>query len=247
MKEKIFKLLGVFLVVLTIFVGIKAYNEFKSGKYIGLDSDIKNTITVSAKGEIFVIPDIAKFSVSADKKADTAVEAQDLAAEAINKIMAFLRDSGVDEKDIKTTAYNIYPKYDYIRDKGRVFRGYEARQTIEIKIRKIADAGKILSGSVQAGADNVGEISFTLDDEDNAKREARQKAVAKAKEKAERLSDDLGVELVQLVSFSESGGRIPVYRPFKAGNFQEDMIAIPEVPMGGNKISVTVNLTYQIK
>ncbi len=240
-------MMGVFLIVLTIFTGIKAYNEFKSGKYIGLEPGAKNTITVSSKGDVFAVPDVAKFFVSVIKEGKEAVEAQNKAAEAINGIIKFLKESGVEKKDIKTTVFSVYPRYDYIKDEGRVFRGYDARQTLEVKVRKISSAGEILAGAARLGADNVGGISFVLDDEEGAKREARKKAIEKAKEKAKYLAKDLDVDLARIVGYSESGGRPPIFRAFGGDTALSEGAEAPELPAGENKISVEVNLTYEIK
>jgi len=87
------KLLGIFLIILSFYVAIKAYNGFLEGKYIGKEIAPTNIIVVSATGEIFAKPDIAQISVSVVREAKTVVEAQNQNTEAINKIVKFLKDS----------------------------------------------------------------------------------------------------------------------------------------------------------
>ncbi len=246
-KKLLILILAVFLAVLVIFFAVKTINEARSGKYIGKDIASMNIVTVSGKGEVFVKPDIAKISVSVEKEAVSVLEAQNQATEAINKITAFLKESGVEDKDIKTTNYSIYPQYDYLEKTGRVFRGYIVDQTLEVKIRKIDEAGKILAGVTQAGANQVGGISFTIDDEEAAKRDARQKAIADAKTKAEQLAKDLGVKFGHLISFSENGGSYPypVYKSEALGMGGAE--PAPAVPTGENTVTVNVSLTYEIK
>ncbi|MBU2109461.1 SIMPL domain-containing protein, partial [Patescibacteria group bacterium] len=159
------RLLSILVIVLAIFLAIQAYNGFQEGKYIGKDIMPSNTITVSAAGEVFAKPDIAQISVSAVREAKTVLEAQKSHTESINKIVAYLKDSGIEEKDIRTSAYNIYPRYDYLRDKGQVFRGYEVSQTLDVKIRDLEKVGKILGGVAEMGANQVGGINFVIDDE----------------------------------------------------------------------------------
>ena len=242
------RLLSILVIVLAIFLAIQAYNGFQEGKYIGKDIMPSNTITVSAAGEAFAKPDIAQISVSAVREAKTVLEAQKSHTESINKIVAYLKDSGIEEKDIRTSAYNIYPRYDYLRDKGQVFRGYEVSQTLDVKIRDLEKVGKILNGVAEMGANQVGGINFVIDDEDAVKREARKQAIDKAKEKADQIAKDLGVSFGRLVSFYESSGDFPIYRSYMTeGMGGAELVPAPEIPSGENKVTITVNLTYEIK
>lgn len=240
---------SIFLAVLVLFFAVKTFNEVQSGKYIGQDITPSSTISISGKGEVFVKPDIAKISVSVEKEAVSVTEAQNQATEAINKITSFLKESSVEDKDIKTTNYNIYPRYDWIEKTGRVFRGYVVSQTLEIKIRKIDKTGEILAGVTKAGANQVGGVSFTIDDEEAVKREARQKAINDAQTKAEQLAKDLGVKIVRLVNFSESGNG-GIIMPYKMEAMEATGMGgggEPEIPSGENTVTINVYLTYEIK
>ena len=99
--EKFKKIISAFLTILSLYVIVLAYNGFQESKYIGKDASLSNTINVNATGEVFAAPDVANFSVSVVKEAKTALEAQNQNAEAINKIVKFLKDSGIEDKDIK--------------------------------------------------------------------------------------------------------------------------------------------------
>lgn len=237
------------MVVLSIFALAKTYTEIKSAKYIGLSSTIKDTLSVSSSGEVFKTPDIAKITVSSVKDEKTALSAQTKVSKIMNAAIDFLKVSGVAKKDIKTTAYNISPRYDYIRDQGRVFKGYEAKQTLEVKIRNLDSVGKILAGLTKVGVNTIGSVSYAIENEDAAKNEARSKAIAKAKKKAENLAGELGVNLVRLTSFSESWQGLPRFRGinFAPVTGSVETLPFPKVPMGENKVSITVNLTYEIK
>lgn len=98
------------------------------------------------------------------------------------------------------------------------------------------------------GANQVGGINFVIDDEDAVKEEARKQAIEKAKEKADQIAKDLGVSFGRLVSFYESSGDFPIYRSYMAeGVGGGEPAPAPEIPSGENKVTVTVNLTYEIK
>lgn len=242
------RLLSILVIILAIFLAIQAYNGFQERKYIGKDIIPSNTITVSALGEAFAKPDIAQISVSVVKEAKTVLEAQKKHTEIINKVVAYLKDSDIEEKDIRTSAYNIYPRYDYLRDKGQVFRGYEVSQTLDVKIRDLEKVGKILGGVTEMGANQVGGINFVIDDDDAVKAEARKQAIEKAKEKADQIAKDLGISFGRLVSFYESSGDFPIYRSLMTeGMGGVEPVPTPEIPSGENRVAVTVNLTYEIK
>jgi len=241
--------LTILAIVMVIFIGAQAYNTVKSSEYIGKDIMTNNTIMINATGEAFGKPDVAQVSVSVVKKAYTVLEAQKAHTESMNKVVQYLKDAGVEEKDIKTTNYNIYPQYDYIKDQGQVFRGYEVSQNLQVKIRNLDDVGEILGGVTNAGANQVGGINFVIDDEDALVAEARKQAIEKAKAKADQLVEDLDVKIVRLLSFSESGGAYPYYKGYEVAGLGGDSMSAPspELPTGENQINVTVYLTYEIK
>jgi len=242
LKDILMALLGVFIIVLIFYFGVKSFNEMENRP------GQQNTISVAGQGEVFAKPDIAQISLSVEKEAVSLIDAQKRATEAINEVIAFLKNSGIEDKDIKTTNYSIYPRYDYLQKMGRVLRGYVVNQTLEIKIRKIDEAGKILAGAIFAGANQVGGINFTVDDIEAIKRQARQEAINDAQTKAKQLAKDLGIKIVHLVNFSETGnnGIVPVYMKSETSGMGGGG-EVPEVPSGENKITINVNLTYQIK
>lgn len=247
MKKVIAFLIMVFLAIIIIFFAIKSVNELNNGDANKNVYQINN-ISVNGTGEVFAKPDIAQVTIAVSKSEKTAFEAQQKNAEAINQVIKFIKETGIEEKDIKTTNYSLNPVYDYITNRGSVLKGYEARQNLEIKIRNITNVGKVLEGATEAGANEVYGLVFTIDDEEKLKEEARKIAIQKAKDKAKELSKDLDVKLKKLISFSESGGMPPpIYPVFETFGKTASAPVSPEVPTGENKISITVTLTYEIK
>ncbi len=244
-NENLQKIIGFFLIILAAFIVIKGYGSLQERS----DLPPTNVISISATGEVFVKPDVAQLSASVVREALTVADAQKQHTEAINRVTEILRQSGIEDKDIKTSAYNIFPLYDYIETKGRVFKGYEVSQTLDVKIRNLDNVGKVLAGATEAGANQIGGISFVIDDQDAVKREARKQAIDKAKEKASQIESDLGIKLGKLINFSESGGDFPIYKFAEGLGMGGDIGAVPapDLPAGENQVLVTVNLTYEIK
>ena len=249
-------MLALFLLVLTV-------SALKEWRYIGTGVPATNTITVSGEGEVFAVPDTATFSVTVQEEAKEVKDAQKVATEKSNAIIAYLKGKGIEEKDIKTADYSVYPQYDYLQDTvcregycppGRqTLRGFQVSQTLTVKVRDTEKAGDLLSGVGSLGASSVSGLSFELDKSDqNAKEaEARGLAIDDAREKAEALAKQLGVSLVRIVGFSENGN-YPMYY----AKAEMSMVAdgrggapapAPEIPVGENKITSNVSVTYEIK
>lgn len=254
-------ILGVLAFVVIFFISVKIAKDIKSYDYIGRDISSPNTISISGKGEILAKADIATFSFSVAEESPNVSEAQDRAAGKINDAIKFLKDIGVEEKDIKTINYNIYPRYNYIKSPekskiippirdNRVLIGYEVNQGVEVKVRNIGSAGTILSGIGNLGASNVSGLSFSIDEEDKLKKDARELAIEDARANGKVMAESLGVKLVRIINFSESG-YFPIYRErFSASDMSMSVGGAgptPEIPTGENKITSQVNIVYEIK
>lgn len=251
------------LAMLALFLFIAALKSLKEYKYVGSGVAASNTITVTGDAEVYAVPDIATFSVSVQEEAKQVEAAQETATQKTNAIIEYLRGEGIEERDIKTTEYSVYPQYDYVQEVARegvytpgrqVLRGYQVSQTITVKVRDTEKAGTLLSGVGSLGATNVSGLSFTIDDEDELKADAREEAIAEARAKADELADQLGVEIIRVVGFyEESGGYQPYYGK---GGVAYDMAVrseaamaapAPELPTGENKIMSNVSVTYEIR
>jgi len=245
--------LTVFLVSLTVLTGVFIVNKLKEGQYIGQEIETRNTITVSDTGEIYAKPDLAVIDFSVISEAKTVTGAMSDNTEKMNAVIEVIKGQGVEAKDLKTTNFNIYPRYEWyekseIYPQGkRVLVGYEVQQTLEVKIRDMAKIGQVIEKAVEAGANQVGDLTFTIDKQDELKKQARKEAIEKAKTKAKELANQLGVGLVRITNFSESAV-VPIPQPFylekAAGMGGEET---PRIETGENKIEVTVSITYEIR
>lgn len=254
-------LLAVFLLVLSV-SGLRGY------KYIGHGLNQNNTISVTGQGEIYAVPDTATFSYSIIETGATPKDAVSKAAGKNNAILSAVKDLGVDEKDIQTTGYNVYPKYKYTKtvcpqerigtdgsvgiyapcyNGDQVISGYEVNETLTVKVRNTDKAGTILAKIGEMGVSNVSGLNFVIDDPDALQQEARDKAIADAKSKANILSKSLGIKLDKIVNFYENGN--PVIYSAKGMGMAYDAAmpsAIPEISTGQNKIVSNVTIIYEV-
>ena len=245
------KMVKIILVVLAVLIigrmlfGNHGYNK----------NDLqKDTIVVSGKGELTVKPDIATISFSVlEENMDVSI-ASDAVNTTMAKIVADLKANGILEKDIKTTSYNIYPRYNYVNSTiypysgKQVLVGYDVSQSITIKIRDLSKAGKVISNLGEFGVTDMSGLTFTNDKYDDLVKQARDEAIVQARDEANKLAKALGVRLVKIVGYSE-GGNYPVYydramvssAPMGKGSNEAVL------PSGENKITSNVSITYEIK
>ncbi len=217
------------------------------------------TINIVGTGEVTAVPDIATFSFSVRGEGKTASEAQATSAKAINDIIGYLKEQGVEEKDVKTTNYNLSPKYTYEQRPcimGMMCPpsepkqdGFEVSQMVTVKVRNTDTAGALLTGVGERGATDISSLGFTIDDEEKLKADARKLAIEDAKQQAEALAEQLGVTLGEMTGYYEESGS-----PYPYGmggdmmmSAKAEMASSPEVPMGENTVTSRVNLTYEIK
>lgn len=251
------------LALLALYLLVLVLSEFKSMRYIGSGVSASNTITVSGEGEVSAVPDTATFSVTIQERAKTVAAAQEIATEKSNAVVEYLTEAGIEEKDIQTADYSVYPEYEYSTKAcapneycvpgKQVLVGYQVSQTITVKVRDTEQAGDLLTGVGERGASQVSGLSFTIDDEEALQNAARDEAIAKAKEKADNLARALGVDVVRVVGFSENGSYPPMPYAYGRGGVAMDMAAnqeakvSPILPTGENKIYSNVTITYEIR
>ncbi len=252
------KYVPVVVVLLAVFLFIQSMVAFKEYRYVGATDS--HTVTVSGEGEVFAVPDIATFTFSITEEADDVATAQERVTERMDNALERLAAEGVEERDIRTTGYNVYPKYEFERVICTEFRcppsnqtlsGYEVTQSISVKVREVSKAGDLIGILGSLNVTNVSGVSFTIDDEDAIVREARKQAIEDAEEKARELARDLDVKLVRIVSFNESGGDVPVYARMEslqmAGSADAVKAPSPALPIGENRVVSNVSITYEIR
>ena len=207
-----------------------------------------DTFSVSGEGKVTMLPDIAVISVGVTAQANTVTKVQQDLNTKINAMSAAIKKLGIDEKDIKTTYYNISPTYDYSASSQRI-TGYQANSNLTIKVRKIDTVNGVIDAATAAGANEVSGVHFDVDDKTKAENQAREAAVADAKSKAEAAAKAAGFKLGRVINYSEGGGSSP--RPMMFDEAKSLPIAgggePTQVEPGSSELSVSVTLSYEIQ
>lgn len=211
------------------------------------------TFTVSGEGKVVAIPDTAEFvySVITEGGVDlTALQKEN--ARKVNLANNFLKENGVEEKDIQTLSYNISPRYQHYKcEKSPCpppeIVGYSINQSVKVKVRDLSRAGSLLSGVVEQGANSVSNLSFTVDDIEELKNQARIEAIEIAKAKAKAVAKSAGFKLGKLVSLNESFllPAPPVFFSFREAQVVGAEEGVSLEP-GSQEIKVNISLTYAI-
>lgn len=212
------------------------------------------TFSAEGIGEVDVMPDLATFSVTVTTDGGkNVVDVQSANTEKMNKVAVYLKEQGIDKKDLKTAQYNLTPRYNYApctngSCPAPSISGYNLTQTLDVKVRDSAKLGDLLSGVVENGANTVSEVRFVVDDDTNAKNEAREKAIVDAKKKATVIAKAAGFRLGKIVSVYESASPTP-YQYGMGGDMMEmsaKAVNAPAVEPGTRNTKVQVAVTYEI-
>jgi len=273
--KKVSKWIVISLVFLSLFLLVNILAGFKRLPNIGKEVYPQSTIVVSGTGDAYAIPDIATFSFSVVETAATVKQAQDKANVKIGNALTAIRASGVVDKDIQTTGYNVYPKYEYsnavcprplvpttVDANGsvsgsvaiycppgkQVLTGYEVDQTITVKVRDTEKVGDLVTKVGALGVSNISGIEFSVDNREQYVAQARAAAITEAKAKAKELAKELGVRLGSILSYNENGSN-PIYYGAVAKDMVVSAVAptVAQIPQGENKITSDVSITYEIK
>ena len=236
--------------LLAIFLAALSFNEFKQSRYIGQSYEYVKTINVSGQGKVFAKPDIGQVDLSVVTQADTVAKAVTENNDKMNKISQAMKELGIKEDDLKTAAYNINPSYQYTAGKS-VIVGYEISQTLQVKIRDLSKTSQVLEKSAALGANQIGSLTFTLDDSDKLKDEARQKAIEEAKTKAKDISNSLGIKLGRITGFNEYSNDQTDQASYGIGGAEGKggggAVPAPAIQPGQNEIVINVDLTFEVR
>ena len=213
------------------------------------------TITISGEGKVEIVPDVATISASVVNRGVDATKVQQENTQKMNAVVAFVKSQGVKDADIKTTGYNLYPTNRWDPKTGAsVPTGYEATQTITVKLRDIGTArekaGVVAGGLVPAGANQVYGITYDVENPEAQRAQARAKAFDDARSKASLMAEQNGVRIARVITFSESTGYgMPIYydRALSASSKGAEAAVAPSIEPGSQQVQVNVNVTYEIR
>ena len=213
-------------------------------------TDVTPAITVTGEASVSAPPDLAQIDAGVASDAKTAREASDANNAAMSKVIQALKAAGIADKDYQTSRLSLQPQYAN-RPGSNVSSlpsvvGYRASNRVTIKLRDITKVGNVIDTLVTAGANDIGDIGFMVTQVSKLLDEAREKAVADARRKAEIYARAAGVTLGAPLSIAEGGGPVPMFRS-KAMALAPMAAGAPPVAQGEETLSVTVGVTWAIK
>lgn len=256
-NKKFIKFTSLLMGLLCLLVVVMIINQLRGEGRGHKGGELGGTISVTAEADVLAVSDIAMLNVTLQQEAPTTKEAQDLLNKQITKTLEYIAGQNIEDKDVKSEYGGVSPKYKNnqrycitypcVQD-APVVVGYTATQSISIKVRDVDNANVVRTGLADLGITNIGGPTFSIDDEEMLKDEARSLAIEKARAKAKILAKDLHVRLGDIVEFSENSGGYPImYAKMDMEVASSVSMDAPMLPKGENKITSSVTITYKIK
>ena len=191
-----------------------------------------------------VAPDQAQIDGGVTSDAKTAREASEANNAAMGKVLLALKGAGIEEKDYQTSRLSLQPQFARRTAPGpQPITGYRASNRVTVRVRDVTKVANVIDVLVGAGANEIGGINFMVSQASKHLDEAREKAIADARRKAEIYAKAAGVTLGEPLSISEEGAPAPVFR----GKMAAPMAAGAPVAQGEETLSVTVSVSWAIK
>ena len=212
------------------------------------EAKLPRTLSLSGYGEVRLAPDLATVTAGVLSQAATAGEALAANTADMEKVMAALKAAGIAETDIQTSNFMVQPRYDYT-NVGRTPRlaGYDVSNTVTVTLRKLDGLGTVLDQLVQAGANQINGVSVGVDKPADALDEARKRAVADARHKAEIFAAAGNVRIGKVISIAEGGAAPPPAPMVRARMMAAEAAAPVPIAAGEQTISVEVSITWKIE
>lgn len=204
-------------------------------------------LEISATGEATRVPDVAIISAGVLTRAASARAALAQNAARMERVRAALKSAGIADRDIQTSNISLNPEYRYVENQPPKLTGYTASNQLSVRFRDIAKSGDILDALVAEGSNQINGPNLTIDKPEEALDEARAKAVATGRARAELYARSLGMRVVRVVSVSESGGSYPVPPPMPVMEARAQAGYATKIDPGEQKLSVTLGMVFELQ
>jgi len=224
-------------------------------------------LNLSAEALVRRAPDLATFSAGVVTQAKAAGEAIRANAERMDAVVAALKRAGVADRDIQTASLNLQPQYYYPQRERVMGRdpnapppqpeapriiGYEARNTVQVRVRRLGEMGRVIDTLVAAGANQVDGPMFALENQDAALDEARTEAVRKGRARAELYARAAGLRVARILSIGEGGAYFPQPLTMRESIVVTGAPAAPPPPPspvapGELQLGVTVSMQFALE
>lgn len=252
MNTKIKDGLGVALILTMAILALTAVGYVKTYSRSLGPLSLRN-FTVDGEGEVVAVPNVGQFSATVITEGGENVEALQVEnSKKSDSVVSFLKNNGVEEKDIQTSRYSVNPKYQSFRcDFGDAcppakIAGYVVTQTVTVKVRNLDSAGELLAGVVENGSNSVSGLTFTIDDTVELEKEARALAVTQARDKAQAIAEAGEFKLGDILSVQTVDS--PVYSVNEFADARGgELSPAPAIEPGSEKVTARVIVTYEIR
>lgn len=232
-------ILGCLLIIFVVLLNIHQFQLIRGDAQL---------LSVSATAKVESIPNMATVTIGVVSEALTAQAVKDQNSKQMNQVISFIKQAGINEKDIKTSQFYISPKYNYSNQQQTVV-GYQANQTITVKIKNVDKSSQqleaIVDGAVNNGANQIQGVDFSFENNESLVQNARKQAIEKAKTNAQQIANDAGLKLVRIVNVVTSESDNP--RPLFAANMAMAKSSAPQIELGTQEVSVTVTVVFEIR
>jgi len=258
MHDLIKNLLGIALIAGLVVLGYSSL-QFVDNYGKSIEPSSFRSFWVSGEGKSVSVPDVAQFSFSVvTEGGEDVASLQQENAKKMTAANQFVKDQGIDAKDITTQNYSIYPRYENTiceYDERRPcpppsIAGYTVSQSATVKVRDFSKVSNLLSGVVKSGANTVSQLSFTTDDPTEVQDMARAEALEKASQRAEKIADQAGFGLGRILEIDEGYVSTPhqqravMEASFNTKTMDEDFA--PPIEPGSQEVQVTMRVKYEI-
>jgi len=231
-------------IALAIGAPMTACAQTATGPAVSTDGTL---LSVSASADAKRVPDVATISTGVVTQAADANAAMRANAAQMDKVMAAVRGAGIAERDIQTSGISLNPNYKYAENTPPTIIGYQASNTVNVKVRDLSKLGKVLDTFVAQGANQINGPSFEVDKPDVAYDEARIAAIKKSQARAETYANALGMRVRRIVSISEGGANFPRPMPVMRMQAADAMMAKEtSVSPGESTLSVNVEVVFEL-
>ena len=215
-------------------------------------------IWVTGEGSVTLEPDLATLGLGVEARGETVSDAIAEASTAMDAVLGALRGRGIEDRDVQTRNFNVWPEYEYqeVMESGamrrtRVLVGYVVSNTVTAKIRDLDSVGEVIDDVAAAGGDStrIDSVGFTVDDESAYAEELRSGAVADAMEKASHYASLAGVSLGEPVFISEGAARAPIQPVYLESAALSRAAAAPATSISGGELELrmSVQVLFEIE
>jgi uncharacterized protein len=205
------------------------------------------TIVVTGTGRVSVEPDLADLRLGVAVARPTVDSARAVAAGTMEAILTAVAVAGVERRDVRTALLSVQPRYEYRENQPPALAGYDLSNVVEVTVRDLGRLGEVIDGTLGAGATSLDQLSFRVADPEAPEREARLRAMAAARARADVLAEAAGLAIVGVSDIVE-GGSPPVPMPrVKAERMMLAADTATPVEAGSMEISVDVTVSYRAR